>query len=178
MSIKLVTRLPENVPQGVIAALYRDSLPLAPCVRLVRPPAMTPTSFLSTSMAVPAIPAQTPSPITTTPPLPTPPPLILLLRMVVPCQPSNNRLSQRSHPGSNQHIAHQPSKRNKVGSVARRGKAASGLVQTTYERYLGQTRGMLREGLHVHSILKNTMLEPIRCGCLLRDSYPIRLASW
>lgn len=125
MSMKLVTRLPENVPQGVIAALYRDSLPLAPCVRLVRPSAMTPTSFLSTSMAVPAIPAQTPSPITTTPPLPTPP-LIFLLRMLVPCQPSNNRLSQRPHPGSNQHIAHQPSKRNKVGSVARRGKAAGG----------------------------------------------------
>jgi len=22
------------------------------------------------------------------------------------------------------------------------------------------------------------LLEPMRCGCLLRDSYPIRLASW
>jgi len=71
-------------------------------------------------MAVPAIPAQTPSPITTSPSL------ILLLRMLVPCQPSNNRLSQRPHPGSNQHIAHQPSKRNKVGSVARKDKAADG----------------------------------------------------
>jgi len=65
--------------------------------------------------------------------------------MLVPCQPSNNRRSQRPHPRFNQHIAYQPSKPNKVGSVARRGKAAGGLAQTTCKRYPGQNRGMPKD---------------------------------
>ncbi len=140
---------------------------LAPCVRLVRPSAMTPTSFLSTSIAIPAIPTQTPSPITTSP-------LILILRILVPYQPSNNRRSQRPHPRFNQHVAYQPSKPNKVGSIARRGKAAGGFgpddVQTVPRP---KSRHAQRAGCPGSAHLGGAH-SSLRCQRTIRDAKPLR----